>query len=169
MKKLLLFLLSLIIVSTGWSQITVTATTYGRSPRELTARNITGSLLTSVSLMGEPDTSQILQVTGTATDSLADGPTSLAVVKFEFIDLVTGKFLFSYVDTLRHSIQHVFPKFDSLGVNDSIYNIILGTNSVSTPAKFEFQVKEVTQVRLGGDTLTTKPNFSVTADSLNTF
>jgi hypothetical protein len=168
LKRFLTGLALFLTASICAAQITATLTTYFSTPKEFQARYLSGSPVSGPYVAGDVDTMQAVQIVGRVVDSVASGATSSAVVDFTVSAGPTGRF-FTYRDTLRHSVQCIVPKFDSLGINDSVVYFIMGANTISDGDAFEFVIKEIQQVRLTGDTLTVKADFDISSDSLNTF
>lgn len=170
MKKFLLalFLLPVLV----WAQASVTVTTQFKIRKVLIARQ-TSTLLSAVATTGDPDTLQQIDITGTVIDTIIQSPyaASLNVIKFYLssTDPISGRERSrTYTDTLRWGEQHIIPYAAGSGIADSLFYITMDDSSGLTES-FRIILRPVNEVRISGDTLTTKPEFSITADSLNTF
>lgn len=172
MRKLLWAFLLLLVPFGLQAQVTASITSYFKIPKRYMAIQSVGLPLDAAYCAGDPDTLQQIDIVVTALDSIyVSAATTYEVFRFDVraVDPISGRERsYTYYDTLRCAVQHIIPYTTQSSISDSLFYITLG-DSISTGDSFRLILQPIQEVRLMGDTLTTKPEFSVTADSLNTF
>lgn len=151
------------------SQVSATITTYEHQPKELVVRHLSGDPLTSVWVNADLDTLQFIDITGEVIDTVELGSvtSSKSVIRFTISSKAGGTSAYQYTDTLKWNTRHIIPYQTVNNISDSVFYVELA-DSAYAGEKFRIYLKEVQEVRMAGDTLVTKPDFS-SSDSLNTY
>lgn len=173
MKKWFFALVVALLPVSLMGQVTASITTFFDIPKRFVAMQTAGLPLDGTYTNGDPDTLPEVTITGVAQDSVygtgLGNTESLFRITVDYVNPVTGsKKSYAYLDTLRWNTQHIIPYQTVSGVPDSLFFIEVA-DSVNRGDAFYLKLVPVTEVRLTGDTLVTKPEFSATADSLHNF